>query len=96
MTLVSLHTLYLDKITDVSVTKLYAICMYHVGYRSLKPGKFISTYLRLVEIVDANPNGISDAIVTFLIQCGLGIRNILLLMEQVSRLEKIMCSSYLL
>ena len=68
------YSLYLDETTDVSVTKLLCVC---VKYRSLTQGKFISTYLGLVEIIDANAVGISDAIVKFLTETGLDIKNMI-------------------
>lgn len=66
------YSLYLDETTDISVSKLLCIC---VKYRSQKHSKFVSTYLGLVELLKANANGISDAIVAFLGECGLDIKN---------------------
>lgn len=66
------YSLYLDETTDISVSKLLCIC---VKYRSQKHSKFVSTYLGLVELLKANANGISDAIVAFLGECGLNIKN---------------------
>ena len=52
------YSLYLDESTDVSVNKLLCIC---VKYRSRKHGKFVSTYLGLVNLLSADACGISDA-----------------------------------
>ncbi|CAL8239767.1 unnamed protein product [Gadus morhua 'NCC'] len=66
------YSLYLDESTDVSVNKLLCIC---VKYRSQKHGKFVSTYLGLVNLLSADACGISDATVTFLGEFGLDIKN---------------------
>ena len=66
------YSLYLDESTDVSVNKLLCIC---VKYRSRKHGKFVSTYLGLVNLLSADACGISDAIVTFLGEFGLDIKD---------------------
>ena len=66
------YSLYLDESTDVSVNKLLCIC---VKYRSRKHGKFVSTYLGLVNLLSADACGISDAIVTFLCEFGLDIKD---------------------
>ncbi|KAL0153997.1 hypothetical protein M9458_050699, partial [Cirrhinus mrigala] len=67
------YSLYLDETTDISVNKLLCIC---VKYRSVKHRKFVSTYLGLVELLDCNANGISDAVVAFLREYGLDIKNL--------------------
>lgn len=66
------YSLYLDESTDISVNKLLCIC---VKYRSQKHGKFVSTYLGLVNLLSADACGIADAIVTFLGEYGLDIKN---------------------
>ena len=65
-------SLYLDETTDITVIKLLCIC---VKYRSIKHGKFISTYLGLVELSAANARAITDAILAFLETYGLNINN---------------------
>ncbi|RXN16691.1 interferon-inducible GTPase 5-like protein [Labeo rohita] len=67
------YSLYLDETTDISVNKLLCIC---VKYRSVKHRKFVSTHLGLVELLDCNANGISDAVVAFLREYGLDIKNL--------------------
>ncbi len=68
------YSLYLDedRRQPEIVSKLLCIC---VKYRSQKHGKFVSTSLGLVELLDTNANGILDAIVAFLRECGLDIKN---------------------
>ena len=66
------YSLYLDETTDISVNKLLCIC---VKYRSQKHNRFVSTYLGLVNLLTADAQGISDAIVSFLSECGLDIKN---------------------
>ncbi|KAE8293881.1 SCAN domain-containing protein 3 [Larimichthys crocea] len=66
------YSLYLDETTDTSVNKLLCIC---VKYRSQKHNKFVSTYLGLVDLLSADAQGISDAIVSFLSECGLDIKH---------------------
>ena len=66
------YSLYLDESTDISVSKLLCLC---VKYRSQKHGKFVSTYLGLVDLHNASATGITDAIDAFLRMCGLDIKN---------------------
>ncbi|KAE8280143.1 hypothetical protein D5F01_LYC22285 [Larimichthys crocea] len=66
------YSLYLDETTDISVNKLLCIC---VKYRSQKHNKFVTTYLGLVDLLSADAQGISDAIVSFLSECGLDIKH---------------------
>jgi len=49
------YSLYLDESTDISVNKLLCIC---VKYHSKKHSKFVSTYLGLVELTDADAKAI--------------------------------------
>lgn len=51
---------------------VHSLC---IKYRSLKHNKFVSSYLGLVELFEASANGIANAIVGFLEECGLDIKN---------------------
>lgn len=62
----------MDETTDVSVNKLLCIC---IKYQSLKHGKFISSYLGLIEVTCTNARGMTDAILTFMQKYGLNIKN---------------------
>ncbi len=66
------YSLYLDETTDISVNKLLCIC---VKYRSQEHNKFVSTYLGLVDLLSGDAQGISDAILLFLSECGLDIKH---------------------
>lgn len=68
------YSLYLDESTDISVNKLLCIC---VKYHSKKHSKFVSTYLGLVELTDADAKAISDTVVAFLSKNGLQIKNMM-------------------
>ncbi len=68
------YSLYLDESTDISVNKLLCIC---VKYHAKKHNKFVSTYLGLVELRDADAKGISDTVVAFISQNGLQIKNMM-------------------
>ncbi|KAL1252639.1 hypothetical protein QQF64_017332 [Cirrhinus molitorella] len=68
------YSLYLDETTDISVNKLLCIC---IKYRSKKQNRFVSTYLGLVELLDADANGIVDAIIDFLQVNALDIANMI-------------------
>lgn len=57
------YSLYLDETTDISVSKLLCIC---IKYCSKKHNHFVSAYLGLVELLDADANGIVNAIIDFL------------------------------
>lgn len=56
------------------VNKLLCIC---VKYHSKKHSKFVSTYLGLVELTDADAKAISDTVVAFLSKNGLQIKNMM-------------------
>ena len=66
------YSLYLDETTDISVNKLLCIC---VKYQSQKHNKFVSTYLGLVDLHSADAQSISDALVSYLSECGLDIKH---------------------
>ncbi len=68
------YSLYLDESTDISVNKLLCIC---VKYHAKKHNKFVSTYLGLVELRDADAKGISDTVFAFISQNGLQIKNMM-------------------